>query len=112
MGGRRGLVGTGRERLAQAYYHEALKRLEAGDLGCAELNLSMTLNNQPKHVAAMKLLEELRQERLWDDEGMRMRTFIWELINPESLPPVEPRQPMFGRPAVAQPQSPADSIPQ
>ncbi|MCK4340095.1 MAG: hypothetical protein KAY37_00035 [Phycisphaerae bacterium] len=99
VGSRRGLVGTGRERLAQAYFHEALARLEQDDRKLALLNLRMTLNNQPKHLAALKLLERLLDERMWDDEGTRMRTFIWEMIQPEPLPEHTPAQPMFGRPS-------------
>jgi type IV pilus assembly protein PilQ len=96
VGSRMGLLGTGRERLAQAYYHEALRRLEAGDRGRALLNLRMTLHNQPKHLAALKLLERLLDERLWDEEGTRMRTFIYELIeHPGGL-----GTPPLGRPRI------------
>lgn len=83
VGSRRGLLGTGRERLAQAHFHEALKCLEEGRVERALLNVRMTLHNQPKHLAAIKLEEQLLDERFWDDEGTRMRSFIWELIRPE-----------------------------
>ena len=98
VGVRMGLLGTGRERLAQACFHEALRRLEQGDAERALLNVRMTLNNQPKHLPALKLKERLLQRRLWDDEGTRMRTFIWELIDRERA--VDPSAPVsaYGRP--------------
>ena len=74
-----------------------------GDEGNREralLNLRMTLNNQPKHMSAVKLLERLTEERLWDDEGTRMRTFIWDLIPPRPLPQSPPAPPIFGRPQI------------
>jgi type IV pilus assembly protein PilQ len=64
VGTRVGLLGTGRERLAQAFYHEALRQLDEGDPERALLNVRITLNNQPKHMAAIRLQERLRGERL------------------------------------------------
>ena len=97
VGSRRGVLATGRERLAQAYYHEALRQLEAGNTGLALLNVRMTLNNQPSHLSALKLREQLLGDRLWDDEGRRMRTFVWELMQAtEGLPPSKTGA--YGRP--------------
>ncbi len=95
VGSRRGLVGTGRERLAQAYYREALKQLERGKLDAALLNARMSLHNQPRHVPALKLREDLLARRVWDEDGTRMRTFIWNLIEPAQ----GPTPPRFGRPS-------------
>ncbi len=100
VGSRRGLLGTGRERLAQAFFHEALRQCDEGNRERALLNLRMTLNNEPKHMPAIKLLERLTEERLWDDEGTRMRTFIWDLIPPRPLPQPPPAPPIFGRPQI------------
>ncbi|MGD8453715.1 MAG: hypothetical protein PVJ57_18025 [Phycisphaerae bacterium] len=97
VGNRMGLLGTGRERLAQAFYHEALRQLEAGDSERALLNVRMTLNNQPKHMPAMHLKERLLGERLWDDDGTRMRTFLWRLIH-DTPSPEAPTAGPFGRP--------------
>ena len=94
VGSRRGLVGTGRERLAQAYYREALKQFERGQLDAALLNARMSLHNQPRHVPALKLREDLLARRVWDEDGTRMRTFIWNLIDPAQ----GPTPPRFGRP--------------
>ncbi len=97
VGSRRGLVGTGRERLAQAYYREALKQLERGRWDAALLNVRMALHNQPRHVPALKLREDLLGRRVWDEDGTRMRTFIWDLIDPAR----GPTPPRFGRPPEA-----------
>jgi type IV pilus assembly protein PilQ len=97
VGSRRGLLGSGRERLAQAYYHEALKQMERGNTGLALLNVRMTLNNQPKHLPAMKMREQILDNRLWDDEGTRMRTFVWELIQTERAQPHDSPS-VYGRP--------------
>lgn len=98
VGMRRGLMGTGRELLAQAYYHEALRQLEAGDIEKALYNVRATLNNQPKHIAAVKLQERLIGQRIWNDEGTRMRTFIWQLIGDDKPQGDWRRPPMYGRP--------------
>jgi hypothetical protein len=81
VGSRKGLLGSGRERLAQAFYHEALKRLEQGDPDAALLNVRMALHNYPRHAAALKLKERLLGRRIWDSDGSRGRTFILELLD-------------------------------
>jgi type IV pilus assembly protein PilQ len=96
VGSRQGLMCTGRERLAQAFYHEALRQLEQGDCDRALLNVRMALHNEPKLLPAIKLKEELLCRRMWDKEGGRMRTFIWDLIRSDA-PPDEPL-PDFARP--------------
>lgn len=96
VGIRQGLLGTGRERLAQAFYHEAIKHAEADEMGRALFNAQLALHNRPTHLPAIKLRERLLEDRLWDDEGMRMRTLIWKLIGrgPTSTPM------LFDRPRV------------
>ena len=100
IGARQGLLGTGRERLAQAFFHAALADLERGRTGLALLNARLALHNQPKHLAAIKLEERLLHQRLWDDEGSRMRTFIWDLIRPERQAQGISEPPVFGRPQI------------
>jgi len=97
VGSRKGLMCTGRERLAQAYYQEALRQLEQGCTDRALLNVRMALHNQPKMLPAIKLKEELLCRRMWDTDSGRMRTFTWDLIRRESIP-CGPLPPMFGRP--------------
>lgn len=102
VGIREGILPLGRERLAQAFFHQALKQLDAGNTGLALLNARMTLHNQPKHINAMKLAERLDQQRAWDDEGTRMRAFMLDLIQPplRSQPPTAPP---FERPPIDPP---------
>ncbi len=83
VGLRMGLLATGRERLAQAYYHEAVTQLEKGERDRALLNVRMTLNNLPEHLPALKLKEQLLKQHLWDEDGARMRAFVNELIDSE-----------------------------
>ncbi len=97
VGTRRGLFGIGRERLAQAFYHEAVRKLDAGQTDAALLNARMAVHNQPKHLAALKLQERILEERFWDEEGSRMRTFLLDLIAKEGSPDVPPQ---FGRPHI------------
>lgn len=108
VGLRQGLLGTGRERLAQAFYREALRQLDDDHRERALLNVRMAIHNQPRHLPALKLKERLLGERLWEDEGARMRTYIWEIIDLEPEPDRAPepsgsaprptRPPLFGRP--------------
>ena len=83
VGMRRGLLGTGRERLAQAFYQEAVRQAEAGKHGCALLNTRMALHNQPRHMAALKLKEQLLGRADWDSDGTRMQLFLLDLIRSE-----------------------------
>lgn len=97
-GMRRGLLGTGRERLAQAYFQEAVTQAERGKDDLALLNVRMALHNQPRHIGAIKLKEKLQARRAWDDEGARSRTFLLDLLRSERGNPAEP--PVFERPAL------------
>jgi type IV pilus assembly protein PilQ len=99
VGMRRGLMGTGRSVLGHAFYREALEKLEAGDEPRALLNVRMALACQPKQLQALKLHERLLNERLWSEEGTRMRTMIWELVDLEPDGTRSTRQ-IFGRPRV------------
>jgi type IV pilus assembly protein PilQ len=99
LGSRKGLLGTGRERLAQAFYQEAIRQTEQGRGARALLNVRMALHNAPKHLAALKLKERLLGQRLWDDEGTRTRTFLLDLIRQEEVSRQEAgRSEVLGRP--------------
>ncbi len=80
VGSRRGLMWTGRERLAQAFYQEAVRQLGAGHDDLALLNVRMALHNNPRHLAAIRLKEQLLGRRMWDNPGSRIRPFLIELI--------------------------------
>lgn len=82
-GSRRGLMCTGRDRLAQAFYEDALERVDDGDLGCALLSARCALHNAPRHIGALKLEERLTERRLWEGEATRIRAFTRELIEAE-----------------------------
>lgn len=99
VGSRKGLLGTGRERLAQAYYQEALRRYESGELDKALLNVRMALHNQPRHLSALKLKEELLGKRMWESTGGRSRAYLHDMIR-EAKPPLRKgKHPeVFGRP--------------
>jgi type IV pilus assembly protein PilQ len=95
VGMREGVQWLGRERLAQAHYQWAIQHLEKGNVSQALWDLDLALNNNPKFLAAMKMREELRGKRHWDDEGSDVRGFLQRLImEEEGL-----IHPMFGRPA-------------
>lgn len=97
VGTRRGLMATGRERLAQAFYQEALNQAEAGHADRALLNVRMALHNQPRHLAALKLKENLLHRRLWEAESGRIRSFMLDALpEPDSEEP--PEADLFGRP--------------
>ncbi len=98
VGSRRGLMGTGRERLAQGFYQQALKDWEAGYPDRALFNVRMALHNHSRHLAAFKLKEELLQERLWASDGARIREFLFELL--AEAPDADKLSPDYGRPAV------------
>ena len=96
VGTRKGLLGVGRERLAQAYYQEALSQYEAGDYEGALLNVRMSLHNRPQHISALKLKERLLGERLWESDGSRSRSLLFELLDAEKGAGQKPR---LGQPA-------------
>jgi type IV pilus assembly protein PilQ len=102
VGIRQGLLGTGRERLAQAHYREALRQLGRGKSGLALLNARMALSNQPRFLPAIRLKEQLLDQRVWDDEGSRMRTFIWRLLATDGTSSGTGEAPatLFGRPGL------------
>lgn len=96
VGSRRGLLWTGRERLAQAFYQEAVRQLGAGHEELALLNVRMALHNNPRHLAAIRLKEQLLGRRMWDNPGSRIRSVLLDLIRSSSNPPAH--QPSLGRP--------------
>ncbi len=99
VGARRGLLGIGRERLSQAYYVSAVGHLDKGKVNAAIFDARMALHCNPRFVAAIKLKEQLLQQRDWEDDGTHIRTFVLDLIRRETAG----RAPLFGRPAVQGP---------
>ena len=80
VGLRQGQMWHGRERLAQALYKKALEHYGVGEYEDALWNVRMSLHNNPRFASAIKLQEELRGRREWDDEGTLTRDFIYRAI--------------------------------
>ena len=79
-GSRQGLLAYGRERLAQAFYQQAIHQTEEGNISRALFCTRMALHNAPKHTAALKLKERLLEQRIWEDEGSRIRMFLLDVM--------------------------------
>ncbi|MBL8879728.1 MAG: hypothetical protein JNG88_11470 [Phycisphaerales bacterium] len=98
IGARRGVLGTGRDRLAQVFFQEALSRFERNEFDLALLNAEISLHNQPRHRQAMLLRERLIGRRVWDEDGVRMRRFALDLIDSGQRLEGRPVRERFGRP--------------
>lgn len=100
VGTRKGLMFTGRERLAQAFYEEALRQSERGNRDLALFNAACALHNQPRHIGAIKLRERLSGERLWESDASRIRPLTLRLIQREMAdPPLDKRSRLGAPPA-------------
>jgi type IV pilus assembly protein PilQ len=94
VGLRRGMQWTGRSRLAQAHYEAALRALSAGKLGLAEWHTDLAIHNRPQLVEALRLREDIRQQRDWEEDGSLVRDYIRRLMQrEEGLPDTR-----YGRP--------------
>lgn len=110
VGIRQGLMGLGRDRVAQAHYGHALEALERKDQSKALWHLNMTLHNNARLVPAIKLKERILSERAWDEDGTGGREFLHRLISREKGYAL----PRFGRPqpAIVAPKKPSPKKPQ
>ncbi len=97
VGARRGLMGTGREQMAQARFRAAVGALDEGDIDRALSNLRMTLHLNPRHTDAIKLKEQLENKRTWSISGSIMRSYLREHLNEHEG---DPRRPVFGEPDI------------
>lgn len=80
VGHRQGHMWHGRDKLAQAYYADALEAYRIGDVDKALFKARMALHNNGKFLPAIRLQEKIRQERAWDDDGTATRSFIQRAI--------------------------------
>lgn len=80
VGQRKGHMWHGRERLAQSQYVEALEAYTAGDIDKALFKVRMALHNYPRFLPAIKLQEQIRQERAWEHDATITRDFIQRAI--------------------------------
>jgi type IV pilus assembly protein PilQ len=101
VGAREGLMGTGREVLAEARYRQALDELRGGDAAKALQSVRTSLQLNPRNLDAIRLREELENERTWRSNGVQMRSFLQEMLNSERGTPAKP---FFGIP------DPVDSV--
>lgn len=95
----------GRERLAQSHYRSALNAFATGRTKLALWNARMAIHNYPRFLPAIKLQEEIRQAREWDDDATIARSFIARLIQNDRGLDI----PVFGRPPVPTPDRPVPS---
>lgn len=98
IGARRGVLGTGRDRLAQAFFQEAVRQFEHDEFDLALLNVEIALHNQPRHRQAILLRERVLGQRMWDEDGVRMRRFALDLIDSNRRLEGRPARERFGRP--------------
>ncbi|MFN0136910.1 MAG: hypothetical protein ACKVS9_12430 [Phycisphaerae bacterium] len=90
VGTRKGLMFTGRERLAQAFYEEAIRQAQRGNADLALFNARCALHNQPRHIGAIKLTERTTETRAWESDTSRIRSLTLRLIQREhGIPPRE-----------------------
>ena len=95
VGRRRGLMWHGRERLAQAHYHRAIAAYEEGKTDRALWHLRLATHNNARMLPAIQLREKIEDERLWDDDGTGVRTFMQRLMGDST----SDSSPAFDRPA-------------
>ncbi|MEK6675288.1 MAG: hypothetical protein AABZ47_06485 [Planctomycetota bacterium] len=95
LGARRGLMVTGRDRLAQRHYHKAVEAHTQGNDDKALWHLKLAQHTDPRLLAAVRLQETIVHERTWGDSGgAGGRGFIHRLISKGTSDP----NPMFETP--------------
>ncbi|RIK66403.1 MAG: hypothetical protein DCC65_09675 [Planctomycetota bacterium] len=94
VGSREGMQWFGRERLSQAHYKWAMEHLANGDVEKALWDAQLAIHNNPRHLHAIKLREELLGKRAWDTDSSAVRTFVRDRIESESGEVT----PAYGRP--------------
>jgi hypothetical protein len=95
VGLRRGMLSSGRNRLAQTHYQKAIASRRSGDPDHALWHLDLALRNNSKLLPAIELKEEILRRRAWEADGAAGRTLIHDLIAGErDYSPAH-----FGRPA-------------
>jgi type IV pilus assembly protein PilQ len=77
---RRNALWTGRDRLAQRYYRNALELFGDGHESLALFNTNMALRSNPRFSSAIDLRERIRSEREWDEDGAIASDFVKTLI--------------------------------
>ncbi len=93
VGIREGLMGIGRDRLAQSHYRKAVDALQDGRRDDALWHTNMALHCDSRFFNALKLRDQLAGERAWAEDGTGGREFLYRLIAREKGYPIRP----FGR---------------
>ena len=109
VGIRQGLMGLGRDRVAQAHYGKALEALERKNESKALWHLNMTLHNNARLLPAIRLKERILSKRAWDEDGTGGRQFLHQLISREkgyALPNFDRPQPSTAAPKKLPPKKP------
>ncbi|MGE0479217.1 MAG: type II secretion system protein GspD [Phycisphaerae bacterium] len=97
VGARRGLMGIGREQLAEARYLAAVEAVDRGKLDEALTQVRLCLFLNARHADALRLEERLQGERAWRSDTSLIRSFVRDRIREQAgLPPTPP----FERPDV------------
>lgn len=111
VGMRRGVLISGRERLALAHYHKALQHYKAGRLDKALWDARMALHISPQHLPAMRLKDKLATRHSCDYREGAIRDFIRRRVmgktGLEDIGPPPPGQENKLRPDVLQREGPA-----
>lgn len=105
VGARQGLMISGRERIAQTHYHQAIDALNESDEEQALWHLNLALYTKSTLLPAIQLREKLLGGREWDVVSMGGREFLYSLMMREKgydLPP-------FGRPKIELPSGQIDA---
>lgn len=97
VGARMGLMGTGREVIAEARYRQALDELRAGATEKALESVRTSLRINPRNLDAMRLQEQLENDRTWRATGTQMRAFLQEMLREQKG---LPGRPVLGLPQV------------
>ena len=92
---RKGLMWSGRDRLAERHYQKALEALTAHDPDKALWHARLALHNNGRMAAAIELRDKLTRSTTWDEDGSIAREFIHRLIAEER----GYHGPLMGRPA-------------
>lgn len=90
VGARRGLMGIGREQLAEARYQAAVEAVEAGRLDEALTQVRLCLCLNARHSDAIALEERLQGARMWRSDTSLIRSFVRDRIREQAGLPLAP----------------------
>lgn len=97
LGTHRAMMFTGRHRLAQHYYHSALRAAGQKKMGTALFLTRSCLDLDPRMSQAIWLEQELTGQRRWETAGYRVREYVLDMIevsggdrpgDPTGIPPI------------------------